>query len=105
MDLVASSKSEKDSDDDKYYIVSHMLHFRSLHNFQARGSSIFQKEGWANSASPEGSGVPGGQCSHVHLSRYPHSKPPGATSFLFSDFFNGYLPRLIIQTSLKFYHS
>lgn len=105
MDLMASSKGEKDSDCGKYYILSRMLHFRSLHNFQARGSPIFQKDRRATSTGPEGSRESGGQCSHVHLSRYPHSKSPGAISFVFSGFFNGYLPWLIIQTSLKFYHS
>lgn len=42
---MASRKCERDSDEGKYYIVKHLLHFRLLHSFQAREISIFQKRG------------------------------------------------------------
>lgn len=45
MDPWPAGKVERDSDEGKYYIVKHVLHFRPLHSFQARETSIFQKRG------------------------------------------------------------
>lgn len=92
---------KRDSDKDKYYIVRHLLHFRSLHKFASKGDFYPLKRGGAISADPEASGDPRGQCSHV----IQVSQVSGCHHFYIQSLFPWVLARLIIQTFLKLYHS